>query len=144
MGKFKATCRIFPTEDPQKVSAALINLFPGAQLAIAADGATADFAEVDNLARLVTEQKTRYAFMDALNRGCSGNRFAISLNKQAAFVSRVNVVDEPKPLGSIEFSGEIDEPIVFFEKMLDVVGYITSRIRHREEKEGDPTPSGRS
>lgn len=141
--KFKATSRIFPTEDPLKVSAALTNLFPGAQLEVTEDSVTATFGEVDNLARLVTDQKTRYAFLDALNRGCTGNHFALSLNKQAASVSRVNVVDEPKPLGSIEFSGELDEPIVYFEKLLDIAGYVTSRMRGREEGDRDRAISGR-
>lgn len=132
---FRASARVFPTEDPSKVSGALLNLFPDARMTNSSDGVVAEFDNIDNLARLVTDQKTRYSFMDAMNEGCSEDHFVMTLNKQAATVSRVNVVDEPKPLGNIEFSGTVSDPVMYFEKILDVVGYLSARTQRREGRE---------
>ena len=144
MGTFNVQARIFPTEDPLKVSAAIINLFPDSSVSCTEDTASASVNSVDHLAKLLTDQKTRYSFLDALNSGCSGNRFSVRLNKQAASVSRVNVVDEPKPLGWLEFSGEVWEPVVYFEKLLDAAGYISARSGHRHEGGQEVKPSARS
>ena len=32
-----------------------------------------------------------------------------------------------EPLGSIEFSGVVDNPVIYFEKLLDITGYVSSR-----------------
>ncbi len=144
MGRFRVDCIVFPTEDPEKVSAAISNLFPGAELRVRNDRVDGSFDDIENLARLVTDQKTRYAFLDAIYRGCRGDSFSVELNKQAASVSRVNVVDEPKPLGSLHFSGELAEPVSFFEKMLDITGYLTSRSERRNNRESEGDTSGRS
>lgn len=140
MGTFNVQARIFPTEDPSKVAAAIINLFPDSSVSCTEDSALASVRSVDHLARLLIDQKTRYSFLDALNEGCSGNGFSIRLNKQAASVSRVNVVDEPKPLGWLEFSGKVEEPVVYFEKLLDAVGYISARSERRHEGKQEAKP----
>lgn len=129
---FTASARIFPTEDPVLVYASVTNLFPDSTLTAGEDQVKAAVSGIDHLVRLVTEQKTRYSFLEAVSRGCEGNRFRVTLNKQAASVSRVNLVDEPRPLGWIEFSGVVDNPVEYFEKMLDIPGYITSRTGRRE------------
>ncbi len=134
MPPFSLSAKIFPTEDPSKIASAMLNLIPDATLTRKSGLITASSTNVEHIVKLVTDQKTRYAFLEAVNSGCSGNSFTVYLNKQAAFVSRVNIVDEPGPLGSIEFSGAVDEPVVFFEKMLDIVGYITSRELRRAER----------
>ena len=128
---FRASARVFPTEDPSRVSRALLNLFPEARITAAEGSVVAEFDSIEHLAQLLTDQKTRYSFLDAVNGGCDGDHFVLNLNKQAATVSRVNIVDEPKPLGSIEFSGTVNDPVMYFEKMLDVVGYITARSLRR-------------
>lgn len=112
-----------------------MNLFPEAKIAAGTDLIVADFESIDHLATLVTEQKTRYSFLDAVNEGLEGDHFVVRLNKQAATVSKVNVVDEPKPLGNIEFSGTVADPVMYFEKVLDVVGYISARTQRRESRE---------
>lgn len=140
---FRASARVFPTEDPSSVSRALLNLFPEARLTAGTESIVAEFDSIEHLAKLLTDQKTRYSFLDAVNGGCEGDSFVLNLNKQAATVSRVNVVDEPKPLGSIEFSGMVAEPVMYFEKMLDAVGYITARALRRENrKQGNAEKGG--
>lgn len=127
MGTFRASARIFPTEDPLMVSRTITNLFPEAVVSVSDDKVSATIPVINNLAKLLLDQKTRYAFLDALREACDDNHFSLRLNKQAASVSRVNIVDEPKPLGWLEFSGEVEDPVSYFEKMLDAVGYITAR-----------------
>ena len=139
---FRASARVFPTEDPSRVSRALLNLFPDARITAGKESIVAEFDSVDHLAQLLTDQKTRYSFLDALNEGCDGNHFVLSLNKQAATVSRVNVVDEAKPLGSIEFSGTVADPVMYFEKILDVMGYISARALRRENRKQGSADKG--
>ncbi len=133
---FWANAPVFPSEDPDKVEAALLSLFPEAATERAPGRISASFDSVEHLVRLITDQKTRYAFLQAVGRSSTGSRFSLKLNKQAACVSKVNVVDEPKPLGSIEFGGELPDPLLYFEKELDAVGFLTAR-RDQAESQGE-------
>lgn len=84
-------------------------------------------SEVTHLLELITEQKIRFAFLEEVARNVHGTHFSVELNKQAATAGRVNIVDEPRPLGCILLEGEVEQPVLFFEKMLNAEGYISSR-----------------
>ncbi len=124
---FSVRAELYPTEDTASVRRAVANLFPDSTVTEEGAFLVCHPAEITQLITLITGQKTRYAFVEELSRKTEGNGFRILLNKQAALAGRVNIVDEPKPLGSIEFSGVVDNPVIYFEKLLDITGYVSSR-----------------
>ena len=124
---FSVRAELYPTEDTASVRRAVASLFPDSTVTEEGTFLVCHPADITQLITLITEQKTRYAFVEQLSRKTEGNGFRILLNKQAALAGRVNIVDEPKPLGSIEFSGVVDNPVIYFEKLLDITGYVSSR-----------------
>ncbi|MBX8636461.1 MAG: hypothetical protein KIY09_08505 [Thermoplasmata archaeon] len=134
MIRFSARVELYPTEDPNAVRKALMNLFPESVITDGGSFLACVPENIDQLVALITEQKIRYAFIEQINRNTEGNRFRINLNKQAALAGRVNIADEPKPLGSIELSGETENPVLYFEKLLDILGYVSSRWENDESR----------
>ena len=134
MIRFSARVELYPTEDPNAVRKALMNLFPESVITDGGSFLACVPENIDQLVALITEQKIRYAFIEQINRNTQGNRFCINLNKQAALAGRVNIADEPKPLGSIELSGETENPVLYFEKLLDILGYVSSRWENDESR----------
>ncbi len=127
MTDFYVRAELFPTEDPARVKNAVSNLFPDARLTGEGNFILCRPVEIGPLLKLIADQKIKYAFVEEINRNAEGSRFCIKFNKQAALAGRVNIIDEPKPLGSIELSGEVNNPVLHFEKLLGVAGYVTSR-----------------
>ncbi|MBX8643477.1 MAG: hypothetical protein KIY12_01930 [Thermoplasmata archaeon] len=127
MASFYVISEIYPTEDAEKVRISVINLFPETNIIIRKGRLEGEIKDIQHLMNMVIEQKIRYAFLESIHRHSDIASFSISLNKQAAFAGKVNLVDEPKPLGEIVFRGEVREPVIYFEKMLGIQGYISAR-----------------
>ncbi len=134
MASYSVRAELFPTEDPAAVRNAILNIFPDSTIISDGNFLLCKPAEIDQLIRLVTEQKTRVAFVEEIDRKTQGNGFRMRLNKQAALAGRVNIADEPKPLGCIEFGCDVTNPVIHFEKLLDVVGCVSSKhVAHGAE-----------
>ncbi len=134
--KFAVRAEAYPTEDVEKIKTAILSIFPSVELITDGNIIRGEVTDVQNLIQLVTEQKIRYSFVEEIKRNCTNSGFSILLNKQAAFAGKVNTVDEPKPLGEILFSGNIDYPLLYFEKLLGIQGNLSGR-----GKEADPVNS---
>ena len=92
---------VYPTEDAAKVKAACLNVFPDLAFTAGADGIVGEGSDLDRLRELVRNQKIRDTARDVLVRGRRGFVVRFSLNKQAAFVGRVNFAGGTAPLGDI-------------------------------------------
>lgn len=115
----RVEAEIRPTEDPEKVRRAILNIFPGASvrvergepfdLAVAEMEGTNSLAQLRNLLRM---QRIRDA-ANAILRSCiADNRLVFYLNKQVAFVRKVSF-SEPtaeSPLGPIKVTITCDDP----------------------------------
>jgi uncharacterized protein len=115
----KSPC--LPTEDPEKVRKAVLNLFPES-LIEEKDGVIT--AKTGSLARF-NELIRSYRIIDAtrriLLRGKQGGSTSFLINKQVAFIGKISYVEEKLPLGSIEVSIEDDD----MDKLIDVVAPVT-------------------
>ncbi|HMK54503.1 MAG TPA: RNA-binding domain-containing protein [Methanobacteriaceae archaeon] len=103
--KVKAISPVNPTEDLQKVIKAISNVFEYEELEIG-EGYVAISGELDCLLPL-KEHLEKGQIRDAARRifikGENSGEISFKLNKQAALVGKVNLVDgELSPLGEIE------------------------------------------
>jgi predicted RNA binding protein with dsRBD fold (UPF0201 family) len=110
-----------PTEDPEKVRKAVLNLFPDSMIE-EKDGAI--IAKTGSLARF-HELIRSYRIIDAtrriLLRGKQGNITSFLINKQVAFIGKISYVEEKLPLGSIEVCIEDDD----LDKLIEVFAPVT-------------------
>lgn len=108
MQRVRASAPVRPTEDPEKVTQAVRNLFPDARIEVRPDAVLGETESLDRLREMIRNQKIRDAARSQLLHGRRGTRTAFTLNKQAAFMGRVNFAAS-SPLGDIEVEIESDD-----------------------------------
>jgi predicted RNA binding protein with dsRBD fold (UPF0201 family) len=94
---------ISPTERVEKVVSAVEKIFPGLIMDIRNDRIEA-YSSLDSLRtlhKLLREQEILDSARSVMLKGQIGNTIRFKLNKQAAYMGRVNFLEEEEPLGSI-------------------------------------------
>ncbi len=119
--KLHITARIYPSEDPEKVKKAVLNLTDSkddVKLEIMQDLIKVEAGELTlkKLLQTIKDKDMTYLMLRLLNEGKKGDKFFLMLNKQAAFVNHVVMCDDPQesPLGpiTIEFDSEAIKYII--------------------------------
>jgi len=123
--KLYISARVNPSEDPEKVKKAIINLTdPKDEIKVEM---MQDIIKVEageptlkKLLQAIKDKDMTYLMLRLLNENKKGDRFFLMLNKQAAFISRVVMCDDPQesPLGPITI--ELDN---------ESIKYIINNIR---------------
>ena len=103
------TCPVNPSEDPEKVLAAVKAVFPDADLELGENGYEGTASSLDGFGRLIRRQKILDASRSILLKNMHGNRTHMSLNKQVATVGKVSFADRNPVLGAIEVIVEDDD-----------------------------------
>jgi len=98
-----------PTENAAKVRAAVLNVFPDATFVKSEGALVAEAASLDRLREMFRTQRIRDTARSVLRSSRNGIEIRFSLNKQAAFVGRVNFAP-PSPMGRIEVTIEDENP----------------------------------
>jgi predicted RNA binding protein with dsRBD fold (UPF0201 family) len=106
-----------PTEDPEKVRAAILNLFPESEIAIDQAEVVGKTAFLDRFKTLIRNQKILDSVRKSLLASVVPGSTVISLNKQAAFVKRVSLSEGRTALGNMEVTIESDD----LERLIDVI-----------------------
>lgn len=101
MAEVKVTARCFPTEDREKVLAAVVQLFPDF-LPDRVDAVSGTAHSTEHFSELLRKQRIRSAARAVLRRGRRGGSIVFHLNKQVATVGKVSFSEEAHPLGDIE------------------------------------------
>jgi len=122
MAKVTVSCPVFPSEDPEKVRAALLKIFPTGDFVL--DGETmSGEADLDNFSVLIRRQRildtARSQMLQGMRRSSKKTKF--NLNKQVATVGKVSFVDYRTALGTIEVTVEDEE----LEALIDRVAPVT-------------------
>ena len=100
VARVRVEAPVHPTESVAKVKAACLNVFPGLTFVEEEGRVVGEGSDVERFRDLVRNQKIRDATRNALLRGRRGTTVTFRLNKQAAYVGRVNVA-QPAPLGDL-------------------------------------------
>ncbi len=93
---------INPTEDEEKVIQAIKNIFPDAEIEIEDGKLRARAWDLKKFRDLLRRQRILDTARSELLRGRSGNEITIYLNKQTAYISKVNFADEDAILSPIK------------------------------------------
>ncbi|MCU0799328.1 MAG: hypothetical protein MUC62_06615 [Candidatus Thermoplasmatota archaeon] len=92
---------IHPTEDPEKVKASVLNIFPRAKLSIDGSLIEGTTDDLERFIELLKDLRIRDTAVSILKRPLSGDRTAFHLHKQVAFASKVNFTEGTSSLGDI-------------------------------------------
>jgi hypothetical protein len=115
MSLIKVVSELKPTENPKKVKKALLNLFPDLEISRKKGIIGGKGSNLEKFKEKLKEQKIRTTARTLLMKGREGNSTKFYLNKQAAWVGKINFVEpELAPLGPIEViikAKEIDKVI---------------------------------
>lgn len=117
-----------PTEDKEKVEAAVKKIFPTLELSQNENslvGKSVRAESLDRLHQLLRGQAIRDSARSVMLRGRRGNLVQFMLNKQVAFVGKVSFTGGESPLGPIVVTLEASD----IERLID---YLAPRTR--EEK----------
>ncbi len=117
-----------PTEDKEKVEAAVKKIFPTLELSQNENslvGESIRAESLDRLHQLLREQAIRDSARSMMLRGRRGSVVQFMLNKQVAFVGKVSFTGGESPLGPIVVTLEAPD----IERLID---YLAPRTR--EEK----------
>lgn len=97
-------CPIRPTEDPEKVLRCVLNIFP--QCITRSDEEILHFRTDDPsmFIQILGDQQIRDTAVMVIEGRLKGDSTSFYLNKQAAFMGRVNFTDGNSTLGDIEIT----------------------------------------
>ena len=112
----KVFCPVNPSEDPDKVRAAVESIFPDAELELV-DGSFSGVASLDRFSKVIRGQRILDAVRGVMLANVRGNTTRMSLNKQVATVGKVSFADRRPVLGAIEVSVEDDDILALIDRV---------------------------
>lgn len=99
----------FPTEDPEKVKRALLNLFPDGEVEEHDDVVIVRTDSGERLRQLIIDHHIRDTARSMMLCGRSGRGSSFRLNKQVAYVNKISFVEGVPALGAIDVEIEDDD-----------------------------------
>ncbi|MCX6651702.1 MAG: hypothetical protein NT131_08645 [Methanomassiliicoccales archaeon] len=90
----------YPTEDREKVTQALLNIFPG-KISASEGEMTVRTTDLSRFKEVIRNHRILDSTRAVLLRGVGEGSMVFQLNKQAAFVSKVSFAEGKVPLGPI-------------------------------------------
>jgi hypothetical protein len=114
------SCPVNPSEDPDKVAAAILHIFPDAELELN-DSGFEGTATIKHFSNLIRKQKILDATRGVMLKNRRNDRTWVNLNKQVATVGKVSFADKNPVLGAIEVCIQDDD----IEGLIDIVAPVT-------------------
>ena len=108
---------IHPTEDADKVKKSILNLFPDAEIDFENSRVIARSSNLSKFRQLLRKQKILDTARNMFISGRKGNKVVVYLNKQTAFISRINFAEENAILSPLKVTFRLFD--VSMEKFLD-------------------------
>ena len=106
---------LHPTESPEKVEKAVLNIFPDADLEVGDDSITGRASDLERFREILRDLRIRDTARHFLMSRIRGNRIMFSISKQAAYVGKISFGGNRPALGEIELIVETDDPVKLIE-----------------------------
>jgi len=120
----KVKTRIKATENPQKVLESVLNIFPKIEVKERNDSIQGEggIEVLEELRESLEKRRIRSTARKILYENITGNRTTFYLNKQAAFIGKVNILEEEiSPLGDIKVE-------IIAENLKEVINWLAPKI----------------
>lgn len=107
--KIHVSAQIHPSEDPEKIKSAMLNIVPFIDVVISEGmihGHSTDIHSLGKIHESIQSKQTSSAYKRQLQNNSNDNQTWIYLNKQAAFVDNIALCKEEdeSPLGPIQIN----------------------------------------
>jgi uncharacterized protein len=99
------SCPVYPSEDPEKVKAAVLRLFPGTELS-EEGGMLKGAVSLEHFSKVIRRQQILDTARSVFFKGIRDNSTTIRLNKQVATMGKVSFTEMRTVLGAIELTVE--------------------------------------
>ncbi|MCL2608005.1 MAG: hypothetical protein FWD92_05580 [Methanomassiliicoccaceae archaeon] len=117
MRTIRISCPVFPSEDPERVRLAVLNIFPDAELNAEDDMITAEAPGMEHFREQIRRQRILDTARSVLIKGIKGNESTFHMNKQAAYAGKISFVDEKTVLGTIKVTIEPEDVTSFIDAL---------------------------
>ena len=117
MPTIRITCPVFPSEDPERVKKAVLNIFPDVTLEESGKELTAETQSMEHFSEQIRKQRILDTTRSVMMKGRRGERTVFNMNKQAAYAGKISFVEERTILGTIKVTIEDDDITLFIEKL---------------------------
>lgn len=114
-------CPVNPSEDPEKVLAAVKAIFPDAEVELENGAYRGTALGLDRFSQLIRKQKILDATRGVMIKNIRGNSTRMLVNKQVATVGKISFADRNPVLGAIEVMVEDDD----LEMLIDRIAPVT-------------------
>lgn len=100
-------CALYPSEDPEKVKTSISNIFPYSTIKTEDFSVVAQSKELRSFEKIyetVHSKKSQNTYRRYLEKNLDNDTTCFYLNKQAAFVEKIAICEQPEesPLGPIK------------------------------------------
>ena len=117
MADVSISCPVFPSEDPERVRQAVLNIFPDALLDTDDGMITAEGPGTERFCEQIRRQRILDAARSVMMKGRRGERTVFHMNKQAAYAGKISFVDERTILGTIKVTLRSEDITSFIEAL---------------------------
>jgi predicted RNA binding protein with dsRBD fold (UPF0201 family) len=117
MPTIRVSCPVFPSEDPEKVKKAVMNIFPDIDADIRDGALTGETISLEHFAEQIRRQRILDTARSVLMKGRRGERTVFNMNKQAAFAGKISFAEEKTILGTINVTITADNITEFIEAL---------------------------
>jgi len=105
--KIEVVCEINPSEDPQKVESAILNIFPNCEIQkekFSLRALSENLQSLEKIRESIHSMKSQKTYRRALEKHLDHDSTWFYLNKQAAFAEKIAICEESdeSPLGPLK------------------------------------------
>ncbi len=104
----KVSCPVYPSEVEEKVSAAIMKIFPDIILESTDKGLEGTYDNLNTFSNMIRKQKILDSTRSIMLRGSSPDKTVFFINKQVATTGKISFTEEKTVLGSIRVIVEDD------------------------------------
>jgi predicted RNA binding protein with dsRBD fold (UPF0201 family) len=118
MPNVRISCPVFPSEDPERVKKAVLNIFPDVVIGEDNGRLSAETDTLKHFSEQIRKQKILDTTRSVMMKGRRGDGATVfNMNKQTAYAGKISFVEERTILGTIKVTVEDENITAFIERL---------------------------